>query len=137
VTATQRSNSYATGMLLLSPLGDLIRRRPFLLIIEGCATLLSIGLATTNNVHAFMALSFLVAVCTITPQILLTYAADLAPPHRRAEAIATVLRSVFARKLELLTEMRAVVSVRPGPFSAVAANLPQCLASHAPESSPA
>lgn len=67
------AHSYAVGMLLLSPLGDLVRRRPLLLIVEGSATLLSIGLAVTGNVNVFKALSFLVGMCTITPQILLTY----------------------------------------------------------------
>ena len=87
---------YATGMLLISPLGDLLRRRPLLLTIELIATLFSVGLAVTHQFEVFMGISYLVGVFTVTPQVLLTYTADLAPPHRRAQALAIVLSGLSA-----------------------------------------
>lgn len=86
---------YAAGALLISPLGDLIRRRPLLLIIVTLTTSLTIGLAVTRSLSVFLALSFLVGTFSVTPQILITLTADLAPPHRRATAISIVLAGLL------------------------------------------
>ncbi|KZT69548.1 MFS superfamily [Daedalea quercina L-15889] len=86
---------YAVGILLISTLGDLIRRRPLVLAIVLIAASLSIGLAFTNNLRVFEALSFLVGMFTVVPQILIPLAADLAPPHRRASAMAIVMSGLL------------------------------------------
>jgi predicted MFS family arabinose efflux permease len=56
---------------------------------------LTIGLAITNSLAVFEALSFLVGVVSVTPQILLPLAADLAPPERRASALSVVLSGLL------------------------------------------
>ena len=86
---------YATGLLLLSPLGDLVRRRPLLLLLVFLSGSLTIGLAVTHSLVAFEALCFLVGTFTVTPQVLIPLAADLAPPHRRASAISIVLSGLL------------------------------------------
>ncbi|PAV16827.1 MFS general substrate transporter [Pyrrhoderma noxium] len=86
---------YATGLLLLSPLGDLVRRRPLLLLLVFVSGTLTIGLSITTSLAAFQALSFLVGIFTVTPQILIPYAADLAPPNRRASSISIVLSGLL------------------------------------------
>ncbi|KAG6836860.1 hypothetical protein H0H93_002103 [Arthromyces matolae] len=86
---------YAVGLLLISPLGDLIRRRPLLILLLTLSTTLSIGLAVTKSLAAFEALSFLVGMTSVTPQVLLPLAADLAPPERRASAISNVLSGLL------------------------------------------
>ncbi|KJA16288.1 hypothetical protein HYPSUDRAFT_147937 [Hypholoma sublateritium FD-334 SS-4] len=86
---------YATGLVLISPLGDLLRRRSLILCIVALSTCLTIGLAVTNNLAVFEALSFLVGVLTVTPQILIPLAADLAPENRRASAISVVLSGLL------------------------------------------
>ncbi|KAI5121348.1 hypothetical protein M0805_000656 [Coniferiporia weirii] len=86
---------YATGLLLLSPLGDLVRRRPLLLLLVLISGTLTIGLAVTNSLVAFEAVTFLVGAFTVTPQVLIPLAADLAPPHRRASAISIVLSGLL------------------------------------------
>jgi len=88
-------NSYATGLLLISPLGDLIRRRQLILCIVAISTSLTIGLAVTSSLVVFETLSFLVGVVTVTPQILIPLAADLAPEKRRASAISVVLSGLL------------------------------------------
>ncbi|KAG6847280.1 hypothetical protein H0H93_009096 [Arthromyces matolae] len=87
--------NYAVGLLLISPLGDLIRRRPLLILLLTLSTSLSIGLAVTKSLAAFEALSFLVGMTSVTPQVLLPLAADLAPPERRASAISNVLSGLL------------------------------------------
>lgn len=81
---------YALGLLLVSPLGDLVRRRPLLLLLVTISGSLSIGLAITKSVVAFEILSFFIGVATVTPQVLIPLSADLAPPERRAGAISIV-----------------------------------------------
>lgn len=88
-------NSYATGIVLISPLGDLFRRRPLLLAVVTISTALTIGLAVTSNLHVFEALSYLVGVSSVTPQILAPFAVDLAPAHRRSSAISIVLAGII------------------------------------------
>lgn len=56
---------------------------------------LSIGLAVTRRFVAFQTISFFVGVVSVTPQILLPLAADLAPPERRASAISVVLSGLL------------------------------------------
>ncbi|CAA7266066.1 unnamed protein product [Cyclocybe aegerita] len=86
---------YATGLVLISPLGDLVRRRQLIICVVAISTLLTIGLAVTSSLKVFEALSFLVGAVSVTPQILIPLAADLAPPHRRASAIAVVLSGLL------------------------------------------
>ncbi|KZV85230.1 MFS general substrate transporter [Exidia glandulosa HHB12029] len=86
---------YATGILLISPLGDLVPRRPLLLLLIVASSLLSLGLARAPSLPAFTALSFLVGVSTVTPQVLIPLAADLAPPPRRATAVGIVFSGLL------------------------------------------
>ncbi|KAF6749452.1 MFS superfamily [Ephemerocybe angulata] len=86
---------YAIGLLLITPLGDLSKRRPLILLLQLLATALTIGLALTSSLVAFEILSFLVGVVTVVPQILLPLAADLAPPARRATVISIVLSGLL------------------------------------------
>ena len=87
--------SYATGLVLISPLGDLIRRRQLILCIVALSTSLTIGLAVTKSLVVFETLSYLVGVVTVTPQILLPLAADLAPENKRASAVSVVFSGLL------------------------------------------
>ncbi|KAF8636181.1 hypothetical protein AX17_003669 [Amanita inopinata Kibby_2008] len=86
---------YATGLLLISPLGDLVRRRQLILLLVLASASLTIGLSITSSLVVFETISFLVGVVTVTPQILLPLAADLAPPERRATALSVVLSGLL------------------------------------------
>lgn len=65
---------------------------------------LTIGVAVTNSIVVFEVISFFIGVVSVTPQILMPLAADLAPPERRASAISIVIGAflfgiLFARVL--------------------------------------
>ncbi|KAG8883735.1 hypothetical protein FRB98_002833 [Tulasnella sp. 332] len=92
-TVTQAG--YAVGILLISPLGDLVRRRPLILFMLSLSLLFTIGIALAPSVPAFKALSFLTGVCTVTPQILIPYAVDLAPRHRQGSVMSIVLAGLI------------------------------------------
>jgi len=88
-------NSYAFGLLSITPLGDLVRRRPLLLLIPSISTLFTISMALAPNITTLKILSFFLGIFTVTPQILLPFAADLAPEHRRSTALSIVLSGLL------------------------------------------
>lgn len=57
---------YATGILFISPLGDLVRRRPLVILLVLACSLLSIGLALARSVAMLQGLTFLIGVTTVS-----------------------------------------------------------------------
>ncbi|KAK0210142.1 MFS superfamily [Desarmillaria ectypa] len=86
---------YATGLVLITPLGDLVRRRQLVLILVAISASLTIGLSVTSNLATFEALSFLVGTVTVVPPVLMPLAVDLALPQRRASALSIVLAGLL------------------------------------------
>ncbi|KAJ7096878.1 major facilitator superfamily domain-containing protein [Mycena epipterygia] len=86
---------YAVGVVLISPLGDLIRRRQLILLLLIISTALTVGLAVTKSFVVFEVLSFFVGVTSIITTIMQPLAADLAPPERRATAISVVISGLL------------------------------------------
>lgn len=58
---------YAAGLLFLCPLGDLVRRRAFVLILAFFTATVWLGLCLTESFEVFLALSFITSVTTVTP----------------------------------------------------------------------
>ncbi|KAL4913337.1 major facilitator superfamily domain-containing protein [Aspergillus aurantiobrunneus] len=81
---------YAAGLIFLCPLGDMVQRRHFVLLLTFITTAMWLGLCFTNSFHVFLALTFLTSITTVTPQLMLPLVGDLAPPARRATAISIV-----------------------------------------------
>ncbi|KAF1836210.1 MFS general substrate transporter [Decorospora gaudefroyi] len=86
---------YAAGLLFLCPLGDLLPRRPFVCGLVGFTATLWLGLCLTSDLGTFTALSFIVAITTVTPQLMLPLVGDLAPPSRRAAALSIVVSGLI------------------------------------------
>ncbi|QRV93428.1 major facilitator superfamily transporter [Ceratobasidium sp. AG-Ba] len=104
IIPTLTQSGYAVGLLLISPLGDLVRRRQLLLLLGCLIGAFTLGLALSPTNKVFAGLSFLMGIFTVVPQIMIPLAADLAPPERRASAISIVfsgllLGVLFARVL--------------------------------------
>lgn len=58
---------YATGIIFICPLGDLLRRRHLILFATFITAALWIGMCLTNSFKVFLALSYLTSVTTVTP----------------------------------------------------------------------
>lgn len=54
-----------------------------------------LGLCLTTSFPTFVGLSFITAVSTVTPQLMLPLVGDLAPPHRRAMALSIVVSGLL------------------------------------------
>lgn len=82
---------YAGGIILLCPLADVLPRRLYILSLVAITAIAWIGLCVTDSFNAFAGLSFICGFTTVTPQLMLPLVGDLAPPHRRATALAVVV----------------------------------------------
>jgi predicted MFS family arabinose efflux permease len=93
--ATLTQAGYAVGLLLFVPLGDIVERRRLitLLLCLVAGALLIVGLGPTLRV--VMAASFAVGVTTVVPQLLLPFAAGLAPPSMRGRIVGQVVSGLL------------------------------------------
>lgn len=90
-----RSQSYVVGLFLIAPLGDLVRRRPLILILTTTTLALSIGIAFNSNFIAYQVLSILVGIVNGVSQILVPFTAELAAPERRGSAISLLVSGML------------------------------------------
>jgi len=81
---------YGAGMLLVVPLGDSHERRRLVLILTGLVTLALLGAAAAPSLAVLALVSVAIGVTTCVPQILVPYAATLAPPEERGRAVGIV-----------------------------------------------
>jgi len=86
---------YATGMLLFLPLGDRLERRSFILAMLGAVTVALLGVAAAPSFAWLAAASLAVGVTTMTPQLLVPFAAHLAEPAERGRVVGTVMSGLL------------------------------------------
>lgn len=86
---------YVLGLMLLVPLGDLIRRRRLVVgvLVLTCASLAATALAPTLTVLDVAITA--VGVSTVVPQILVPFAAELAPEEQRGRVVGTVMSGLL------------------------------------------
>ncbi|KAI0888378.1 MFS general substrate transporter [Annulohypoxylon maeteangense] len=82
---------YAVGLLLIVPVGDIVRRRPMILSLIFMTALIWLGCTLTQSFSAFLGLSFLVGLLTVTPQLMFPLAVQYAPKRHRATMISIVM----------------------------------------------
>ena len=93
VTAAQLS--YAAGLILLVPLGDLLEKRG---LIVGLAVLASIGLfisAFAPSIEFLFLGTAITGLFTVTAQVLVPFAATLAAPAERGKVVGMVMSGLL------------------------------------------
>lgn len=70
-------------------------RRPLLLTLILVCSALTIGQALASDFSTFEAITFLVGISTVTPQVLVPLTADLAPAARRASAVSVTVSGLI------------------------------------------
>lgn len=93
VTATQLG--YAAGLAFVLPLGDVLANRSLawrMLLVTSAAL---VGIAFAPSFAAFVALSVLVGVTSVVAQILVPFAATLAPPAQRGAFVGRVMSGLL------------------------------------------
>lgn len=92
VTATQAG--YALGLLFIVPLGDLLNRKKLILtqMLMSAVALCAVGLA--QGWGMLLGAMVLVGLMAVVVQVVVAYAATLASPAQRGQAIGTVTSGV-------------------------------------------
>jgi predicted MFS family arabinose efflux permease len=92
VTATQAG--YAVGLLFIVPLGDLLNRKKLILtqMLLSALALCAVGLS--QNWGMLLGAMVLVGLMAVVVQVVVAYAASLASPDQRGEAVGTVTSGV-------------------------------------------
>lgn len=67
----------------------------FLISLQTSLTIPRLILCLTHSLPVFTAISFLVSITTVTPQLMLPLVGDLAPPNRRAAALSIVVSGLM------------------------------------------
>ena len=79
---------YGLGMLLIGPLGDSTERRKLVLTLIALVTAALLAAAASPSLPALGAASLAIGITTCVPQVLIPFAASLAPPTSAEEPSA-------------------------------------------------
>lgn len=103
--------SYAVGLMLLVPLGDMFERRSLIVLMN----LLSAGglliSAFSSNIALLIVGTALTGMLSVVAQILVPFAATLAAPHERGKAVGTVMSGLLLGILLARTVAGALADV--------------------------
>nr|WP_296069735.1 MFS transporter [uncultured Actinoplanes sp.] len=95
VVVTTTQIGYALGLLFLLPLGDLVENRRLTTRLL-CGTAISLLLAAVAPAYAiFLIVAALVGMTSVVAQILVPYAAHLAPPEQRGALVGKVMSGLL------------------------------------------
>src|SRR4030088_3470965 len=83
VLVTMIQMGYVVGLLLIVPLGDLVENRKLILCVIGMAALALFGAALSMQPLQFLFAALLIGLGSVAVQILIPYAAHLAPESAR------------------------------------------------------
>ena len=86
---------YATGLLLLVPLGDMMEKRKQILWVTLVAVLSLISVAMAPAFWIMQVACFILGLSSIVPQLILPLAANLADPEQRGKVIGTIMSGLL------------------------------------------
>src|ERR1700722_16009082 len=93
ITASQVG--YAAGLLLIVPLGDLHPRRGLATRLFGVAAVALVACALAPNLWFFALCSVAVGAVSVAGQVMIPFAADLAPEERRGRVVARIMTGLL------------------------------------------
>ena len=86
---------YASGLLLLVPLGDSVERRGLLVLTSIGAAILMLGIAFAPTLPLAIFSSYLLGLIGVTPILAVAYAAGLASTGTRGRIVGTVMSGLL------------------------------------------
>lgn len=93
VTLTQLG--YGLGLLFIVPLGDLVENRRLVLCLLGLSFFALLGAAFFQDAGMFLFLCLLIGLSSVSVQILVPFAAHLAPEATRGEVVGNVMSGLL------------------------------------------
>ncbi|MCD8740397.1 MFS transporter [Mucilaginibacter roseus] len=86
---------YATGLLLIIPLGDMLRRKKLILFDFVFIVIALLAAAWAKSITILMVASFFIGLTSVVPQLFVPLAAQLARPEESGKAIGTVMSGLL------------------------------------------
>lgn len=86
---------YAAGMLFLVPLGDMLERRRLVVVFTLLSAIFSAWTGLSQSFYALVLASFCLGVSTMTPQLLIPFAAHLAPADQKGKVVGTLMSGLL------------------------------------------
>jgi predicted MFS family arabinose efflux permease len=86
---------YASGLLLLVPLGDSVNRKTLLVLTSLGAAAAMVVLTFSVNLPMTVVVSYLLGTICITPQVAIPYGAGLARPEKRGRAVGAIMSGLL------------------------------------------
>ncbi len=93
VTLTQIG--YGLGLLFIVPLGDLFENRKLILSVMVLGTVAVVGAGLASTPLPFLASAFFIGLGSVAIQIIVPYAAHLAPEAHRGQAVGNVMSGLM------------------------------------------
>jgi predicted MFS family arabinose efflux permease len=133
---------YAAGLLLVVPIGDIVRRRPLLTGMLAVDTLALAASAIAPNLQLLGSLAIVIGVTSVVVQMLVPYAATLAPDAQRSRVIGTLMSGLligillsrtFSGVIAQLAGWRVVYGAAAGAMALTTVALRLALPNHARE----
>jgi len=90
LVVTMAQVGYVAGLLLIVPLGDLVENRKLVLCVIGLGALALFGAVLSTRPSQFLFAALLIGLGSVTVQILIPYAAHLAPEATRGRVVGNV-----------------------------------------------
>jgi len=86
---------YATGMLFIAPLADMIRRKRLIMVCLALAIVALIFVGIAKGINLLIAASYFVGIFSLIPQLLVPMTAHLARPEERGAKIGFVMSGLL------------------------------------------
>ena len=93
VTLTQLG--YVCGLFLLAPLGDLLENRKTITVIFSGAVISALAMVSVRSFSALLTASFALGFSSVIAQMLVPFAAHLAPPEKRGQIVGKVMSGLL------------------------------------------
>lgn len=95
VVSTLTQVGYAVGILLFVPLSDVRERRGLIVTMLGAVSVALALVALARSFAWLAAASFAVGLTTVVPQLIVPFAAGLAPPAGRGRVVGLVMSGIL------------------------------------------
>lgn len=86
---------YASGLIFLLPLGDMVERRRLVSFLLALASLSLVAVALSPSLAWLAAASFVLGFTSVVPQVLPSFAAELAQPHERGRIVGRIMAGLL------------------------------------------
>ncbi|MEI4471769.1 MFS transporter [Frigidibacter sp. MR17.24] len=86
---------YGLGLLFLVPVADLVENRRLILSILALGTVALVGAALAGSAASFLTAALLIGLGSVSVQVIVPYAAALAPEEMRGQVVGSVLSGLM------------------------------------------